>query len=209
MRPFSRPASRLGLALCALLAGCAHSDPATLYGAETPKLDLQQYFNGTLDGYGIVQDRSGKVLRRFTVVMQATWQGDRGQLDERFVWSDGERQHRVWTLRPGPTAGTWVGTAPDVVGEAIGQSGGNALHWRYVLKLPVKNRVYDIAFDDWMYLIDEQIMINRVKMSKFGFKVGELVISFRKRPAGEVGNSGVAVDAEVAAPGTAPATVRP
>jgi hypothetical protein len=35
--------------------------------------------------------------------------------------------------------------------------------------------------DDWMYLIDENTMVNRAKMSKFGFEVGEVTLFFRRR----------------------------
>jgi hypothetical protein len=66
-----------------------------------------------LDGWGMVQDRSGKVLRRFTVTMRASWQGDTGTLDEAFVWSDGERQRRVWTLRE-RAAGRFTSAPPTM-----------------------------------------------------------------------------------------------
>ena len=54
--------------LCALLmafclTGCAGVKLQD-YAAETPKLDLATYFNGKVDGWGMVQDSSGKVLRR-------------------------------------------------------------------------------------------------------------------------------------------------
>jgi hypothetical protein len=35
--------------------------------------------------------------------------------------------------------------------------------------------------DDWMYLIDERTLLNRTTMSKFGFPLGEVTLSFRKR----------------------------
>ena len=88
----------LSLPLAAALPGCAAIAPQG-YADQKPPLDLKRYFDGMLDGWGMVQDRSGKVLRRFTVTIRASWQGDTGTLDEAFVWSDGERQRRVWTLR--------------------------------------------------------------------------------------------------------------
>jgi Protein of unknown function (DUF3833) len=161
------------------LAGCASIDPKD-YAAEKPALDLKTYFNGTLDGYGMFQDRGGKVQRRFTVVIKASWQGDVGTLDEDFVWSDGKKEKRVWTLKKvGP--GQYEGTAGDVVGKADGVVSGNALNWKYVLALPVDGKVYHVDFDDWMYLIDERVMLNRAVMSKFGFRLGEVLISFTKR----------------------------
>ena len=87
--------------------------------------------------YGMLQDRSGKVLRRFTVVIRASWAGDTGTLDEDFVWSDGERQKRVWTLRR-LGDGRYSGTAGDVVGTASGEVSGNALRWRYTMAIPFR-----------------------------------------------------------------------
>jgi hypothetical protein len=160
------------------LTGCASVDVAE-YRAEKPALDLAQYFNGTIDGWGMFQDRSGKVVKRFRVRIDATWSGNTGTLDEHFEYSDGERQRRVWTLVK--DGDRYRGTAADVVGTAEGAVSGNALHWKYVLALPVDGRVWNMDMDDWMYLIDETTMLNRTTMSKFGFRVGEVTLSFRRR----------------------------
>ncbi len=57
---------------------------------------------------------------------------------------------------------------------------GNALQWRYTLLLPVDGKTYEVQFDDWMYLMNNEVMLNKSEMRKFGFKLGEVVISFRK-----------------------------
>lgn len=165
------------------LGGCATPVPAD-YAAQQPTLDLQRYFDGRLIAHGLVTDRSGRVLQRFTVRIAGSWQGDTGTLDEQFSYADGRREQRVWTLRRG-SDGRWTGRAGDVLGEAQGQAAGNALNWRYTLKLPVDGRVWEIDFDDWMFLMDERAMINRAVMSKFGIRVGEVLLSFRKLAPGE------------------------
>lgn len=170
----------LGSALT--LAACAAVEPRD-YAQERPPLDLRQYFNGVIEGHGMFIGRSGKVERRFIVTIEASWRGDVGTLDEDFVWSDGEREKRVWTLRPLPRQpGRWTGTAADVVGSATGSVAGNALNWRYTYALKTTaGRTWNIAFDDWMYLIDEHTMLNRARLSYWGFDVGEVLIAFRKR----------------------------
>jgi hypothetical protein len=86
----------------------------------------------------------------------------------------------VWTLvREGD--GKYPGRADDVVGTAVGEAAGNALRWRYVLALPVDGKTWHVDFDDWMFLMDEQVMLNRSVMSKWGFRLGEVTLSFRKR----------------------------
>jgi hypothetical protein len=165
----------------ALAVGCSSIDPQ-VYKAEKPALDLKQYFNGTLTGHGMFMDRSGQVQRRFVVTIKAGWQGDTGTLDEEFVWSDGERQKRVWTLRPvAGQPGRWSGTAADIKGEASGTVAGNALNWTYTLLLKTADgKHYDIDFDDWMFLVDGKVMLNRAVMTFWGFRVGEVLISFTR-----------------------------
>ena len=165
-------------AAAALLAACASPTPAD-YAGEKPLLDLKTYFNGDITAHGIFTDRSGKVVRRFTVAMKCAWQGDDGVLDERFVYSDGETQQRIWRLKKLPD-GRYTGTADDVVGAAQGQSSGNAFQWSYTLRLPVDGKTYEVQFDDWMYLMDERVMLNKAVMSKFGVRLGEVTLAFYK-----------------------------
>jgi hypothetical protein len=120
------------------------------------------------------------VIKRFTVVMQCSWKDGVGILDEDFTYADGTKQKRVWTLRKNAD-GHYIGTADDVVGEAIGITAGNALNWKYVLALPVDGKIYHVNFDDWMFLMDNKVMLNRAVMSKFGFRLGEVTLSFSKR----------------------------
>ena len=184
MTGFTPRAARCAMLLCsALLAGCA-SPQISDYAREQPTLDLREYFNGTLDAYGLFTDRSGKVVKRFTVVMKCSWQGppgsETGLLDEAFSYSDGTTERRVWTLRRTPD-GHYTGTASDVSGVAAGEEKGNAFHWNYTLKLPVEGRVVEVKFDDWMYLMSDKVMLNKAQMSKFGFNLGDVTLSFVKR----------------------------
>lgn len=169
------------LLIGSLLSGCAATDPQR-YAKEKPALDLRQYFNGTLEGHGIVLDRSGQVTRRFVVMIKATWQGDTGTLDEDFTWSDGVKDKRVWTLKSGAATGQWIGTAADVVGQANGVVAGNALNWSYTLAYKTAGgKTWNIGFDDWMFLVDERVMLNRAVMRFWGFKVGEVLIAFNRK----------------------------
>ena len=173
----------LALAVAALagagLTGCAGPTPAD-YAAEKPVLDLKTYFNGELVAHGLFTDRSGKVVRRFVVQMTGSWNGGQGTLDERFTYSDGKTERRVWRLTD-EGGGRWSGRADDVIGVAAGVAAGNALNWRYTLALPVDGKVYEVQFDDWMFLMDERVMLNKAVMSKFGIRLGEVTLSFHKK----------------------------
>ena len=168
----------LGTAVLLGLSGCASQD-IQKYAAEKPVLDLAEYFNGKVIAHGVFQDRSGQVVRRFVVDMQGTWTGNQGVLDEHFTYSDGSKDRRIWRLTK-HADGRYSGTADDVVGPASGQAVGNAFYWTYTLRLPVDGKTYDVRFDDWMYLVDERVMLNRATMSKFGVRLGEVTLSFQK-----------------------------
>ena len=184
--PWLARAGTLGLATGSALALSACAGPQISdYAAETPVLDLRKYFTGTVDAWGIFTDRSGRVVKRFTVVIDCQWQGDEGVLDEAFTYSDGTLQRRVWRLKALPN-GRYEGRADDVVGMATGQTKGNAFQWQYTLALPVDGKVWEVQFDDWMFLMNDRVMLNKAVMSKLGVTLGEVTLSFSRRetPAG-------------------------
>lgn len=178
---FLARASTVSLATGGALALSACAGPQISdYAAQTPILDLRTYFNGTVDAWGLFTDRSGRVVKRFTVVMDCKWQGDEGVLDEAFTYSDGTKQRRIWRLNALPN-GRYEGRADDVVGMASGQTKGNAFQWQYTLALPIDGSVWHVQFDDWMYLMDERVMLNKAVMSKLGVTLGEVTLSFTRR----------------------------
>jgi hypothetical protein len=165
-------------AAAALAAGCAAPEVMD-HAGQKPMFELERYFNGRVRAWGMFTDRSGKVVKRFTVVMDCKWTGDDGVLDEDFTYSDGTKQRRIWRVRK-VGAGRYTGRADDVVGEATGQAAGNAIRWAYTLALPVDGRTWNVAMDDWMILVDDKVLLNRTVMSKFGVRLGEVVISFER-----------------------------
>ena len=172
-------------ALLTLLAGTAvltgRANPqVTDYAQERPLLELDRYFNGRVLAHGVFQKRGGEVARRFTVVMDCHWEGNQGVLDEAFTYSDGTTERRIWRLTK-HADGRYTGTAGDVAGDAQGQTSGNALRWNYTLRLPVDGKEYEVQFDDWMFLVDDRVMLNRATMSKFGVTLGEVLLSFTKQ----------------------------
>ena len=68
-----------------------------------------------------------------------------------------------------------------MIGQAKGTVAGNALNWSYTLALPIDGTTYHVQFNDWMYLMDQRVMLNKAQMSKFGIYLGEVTLSFYKR----------------------------
>ncbi|WP_130906968.1 DUF3833 domain-containing protein [Pseudomonas sp. Sample_16] len=173
---------RLAVLLVSLLLLSCNNVGVDHYAKERPALDLVAFFSRPVQAWGLFQNRSGEVVKRFHVQIESRVEGQQLILDERFLYSDGTRQRRTWTLEP-TGSGRWRGRADDVVGEASGEIAGNALHWRYRLDLPVDGRHWVVDMDDWMYLMDEDTIINRTTMSKLGVELGQVILFFRRQPA--------------------------
>jgi hypothetical protein len=166
------------LTLFTFLVACSSPD-INDYANTAPSLKLEEFFNGKLTAHGVVLDRSGALTRRFSVDLVGTWQGNKGKLEEWFVYDDGEKQTRTWYLE-NQGNGNYKGTANDVVGTAMGTAKGSALYWRYQLVIDYQGEPLEVTLDDWMFLINENRLINRTEIIKFGFKVGEVILTIEK-----------------------------
>jgi hypothetical protein len=163
-------------ALVLALSGCRSMKVEDFAGAQ-PRLALEEYFAGHTRAWGIFEDRFGNLRRQFVVDIEGTWDGKTLVLDERFVYSDGERQRRVWKIvRTAPD--TYEGRADDVVGTAVGKVAGNALTWTYQVDLAIAGRKWRVTFDDWMYLQPGGALINKADISKLGLRLGTVSIFF-------------------------------
>ncbi|MFW2368829.1 MAG: DUF3833 domain-containing protein [Desulforhopalus sp.] len=162
-----------------LLTGCSAIDMKS-YSSNEPRLDLYEFFQGQTKGWGIVQDRKGRLTRQFTVNITGTVSSDdKLTLVEDFTWSDGEQSTRTWILSK-QDPHNFTGTAADVINSASGTLYGNVLNWQYKLNLKVDDSTWKIDFDDWMFLVDENLLLNKATMLKLGFKIGEVTIVFQK-----------------------------
>jgi hypothetical protein len=160
------------------LSGCGTMNPRDFADSSQP-LDLFDYFEGQTRAWGLFEDRFGRLRRQFQVDITGTVDGDTLVLDESFLYADGERQQRSWTIRRTGES-SYSGQAADVVGEAQGNTGGNALHWTYIMDLKVGERQVRVAFDDWMFLQPDGVLLNRARVSKFGLEIGSVTLAFMK-----------------------------
>lgn len=166
------------MALISWLSGCSTVKQAQV-ASSTPVLKIEEFFIGETFAWGLFTDRFGKVRRQFNVRIDGVFDAGVLTLDEHFCYADGERDRRVWRIRP-TGENRYVGEADDVEGQAIGESYGNSLHWEYRVNLKMGERSLNVAFDDWMFLQPGNVLINRAEVKKFGLKLGEVALFFGK-----------------------------
>lgn len=161
------------------LLGCSTTD-IQRHAEASPALTVRDFFDGQLTAHGIVKNRSGQVIRHFSADIQASWDGNIGTLDEHFVFSDGEKQQRIWTLTE-QTDGSFVAKANDVIGEHPMFVAGNALFMKYVLQLAYGDGTIDVTVDDRMFLVNKNRIINESIFTKFGFRVASVQLVIEKQ----------------------------
>ncbi len=150
------------------------------YADRKPLMIPEDFFNGQLSAHGVIKNRAGKVVRYFNADINAWWEGDKGTLEEDFIFDNGETQRRVWILTR-QEDGSYIGTAGDVLGEATGRIAGNSMFLEYVLEVPHGEGTISLTMDDRMYLVEPQTLVNESVMYKFGFRVGEVILVIRKQ----------------------------
>ncbi len=162
-----------------VMAGCG-SINANKYRNEGPEFSLRDYFEGSIKAWGIVQDRSGNVIQRFDIDLVGSWDGNVGTLEEDFVFYSGKKERRVWIITDLGN-GQYKGEAGDIVGTAKGSTVGNSGNWSYQMDIGVAGSSYRLIFDDWMWLMNDGVLMNRSYMKKFGITVGEITIFMQKQ----------------------------
>lgn len=185
-----------------MLASCTTQNLAD-YAHNRPLLQPEQFFQGQLTAQGVVKNRSGQVIRYFTASINAHWHQGVGQLDEKFLFNDGEIQTRVWTLSPlgisqpittdstakadtsakiDSSVKTYVARAGDVIGDGKARVAGNSMNLNYQLQIDYQHKPLVLNVDDWMWLVDEDTIINESVLRKWGIKVGSIQLVIRRLP---------------------------
>jgi hypothetical protein len=160
------------------LSGCENMKP-TDFKNSMPRLEIEKYFAGKTQAWGIFEDRFGKLRRQFTVDITGTWDGKELTLVEQFQYRDGEHDERIWRItKTGDHA--YEGKADDIIGVAKGESYGNSLNWQYDMDLKIGGSTVQVHFNDWMYLQPSGVLLNRARVTKLGIEIGSVTLSFLK-----------------------------
>ena len=174
----------LVLLFLVLVAGCTGKPALDDPKLSERQLDLEEFFVGRTQAYGQFQDVFGTVRRRFEVTVVGTFDGQTLRLVEDFVYEDGSTEQRVWTLSK-TGAQTWTGTAPGVIGTARGVEEGDTFNWAYRIDLPIpsangQTEFLRVSFDDWMWLLSDDRLLNRAYVKRGGVDIGDVIIVFEK-----------------------------
>lgn len=146
---------------------------------EAAHFDLLSYFEGKTQALGVFEGRSGLLKRRFSVEMTGQTAGNTLVLAENFLFDDGERQERTWTLTRGEGQ-NFTGLCEDSESEARGGFEPGRAFLNSSLRLKVGSRRIAMQFADVFYDAGNGNVLNRSTVSKWGIRLGQVLILFRK-----------------------------
>jgi len=163
-----------------VLSGCSNKMLENYDGTQ-PQFDIESYFNGTVKAWGVIQNHRGLVIKRFDLTMECDWSEGQGVFNETFTYYDGTTEKRTWRVNKLDDH-SYQATAGDIIGTAVGMSKDTAMRWRYAMDIPVGRTDVRIRFDDWMFQMNDGVVINRSYLKKFGITVAELTVFMQKQP---------------------------
>jgi hypothetical protein len=140
---------------------------------------MTAFFIGRIVGHGVFEDRFGRPRRTFGLSIVGRLDRAHLILEEDFTYDDGARERRTWRFeRRGPSS--FVATAADCIGEAIGEISPNRWRLRYGFMLRLKDRLVPVDFDDRLYVVSPRLAINRATMRKWGVRLGTVTIVYER-----------------------------
>lgn len=149
------------------------------------RFELTSFLEGRTSAWGVFEDRFGRLRRRFSVEMVGRWQDGVFYLEECFTYDDGLRESRVWRVAP-TGQGRFSASCADCVGTAYGECDQDTIRMSYRFRLKLQARSITVDFDDRIYRMGDRIAVNRATMSKWGVKLGELSLFFRREDSSVV-----------------------
>ncbi|MCB0330380.1 MAG: DUF3833 family protein, partial [Bdellovibrionales bacterium] len=159
------------------LAGCSQMKASNFAGA-SPRFLPEQFFLGEGKAHGVFFDRFNNLKRSFVLTLRGRSEGGEFVIAEDLRYDDGREIQREYRLKKLDEHRYEVRSEAF---EGLGtiESYGNVLNWNYVLKEEIGGEIWHLTFDDWMFLQEDGVVLNRAYGTKFGFDIGEVFLTFR------------------------------
>lgn len=172
----------LGLIMLRIYFLSFRSQKPEHYIGTTPAFDIRTHLSGPIQSEGVIFGPNGRAVSRFVADMDGDWSGSTGVLREHFKYSSGEKQDRAWRLRIG-NDGSFTAEADDIIGKAQGHQEGATVCMTYRIRLKEEAGGHVLDVTDWMYMMDNGVIMNKSEMRKAGVKVAELIATMRQKEA--------------------------
>lgn len=151
------------------------------FAGKGPVFTPEDFFNGQLEGWGVMESPLGALQKRYTVRAEGR-RSDDGLIHFTEVWTfdDGHVDTLNWQITP-LGGGRYSGTETRIDSEAQGEQAGFAYHWTYSRDTPQPDgKSIKLHFDDWFWRIDEDTVIVKGTAGRLGIPFVTAHVTYRK-----------------------------
>ncbi len=158
------------------------SKPEIPYPTTERRLVLERALVGrtVCDGVFVVPLAGQEV--KFTVSIDGAWDGVALTLVEDFVFATGAKERKTWRFTK-LADGVYSGTREDVVGAADVRQDGKSVRLSYHALLPAGFGRLKPRFQDVLFFEDDNTIINKAVVSKFGVRLGYVKLTMKRQSA--------------------------
>ncbi len=173
--------------VCFIVLSSCSLNKIQRYSALKPSMDFENFFDGKLVGYGSTYDFFGRLDKRFiiksekvdnidndgkTIYHQSIEYIDTGKKEDMISYAIFDKNNRH----------KFIYKNDMMTDECVYEQYGNAANTNYGLNIKTKEG-YKIVVsnDDWLYMIDKAHAISKIKVKKFGFTIGYVIINIEKK----------------------------
>lgn len=150
--------------------------------AQEKSRDLATFFSGHLIATGKFQNHLDGSARGVRVDIRGASDGNAFKLVEDTVYSDGQKQHRVWRFLK-VAEGRYVGQRSDLIGQATVNAHGNKIEIAYRARVQTKGGMtHDLDFKEIFVFTQSGMADYRLSVSLLLIPVGEAHLTVRKQP---------------------------
>jgi hypothetical protein len=165
-------------ALLALAAGPSLAENARA-AVPAPAGDLAEMLSGKFVGDGEFLNQRDGTRRGLKLDILGSYDGRVLTLVEDTAFSDGEKQHKVWTFT---SAGDhrWIGRRSDLIGDAQVTQDGNKVRMVYRAHVPKDGKTWDLKFDEHYDIQSPDVIVSKTDVSYLFFTVGVANLTIRR-----------------------------
>lgn len=153
------------------------------FADQRPQIVLENFFSGSLRGWGITLSRMGSLQNRFTVEAEGHYEASANTLSLKEVYSfeDGHHDILTWTII-NRGEGNYEGRETLIDGTADGRQSGNAFQWKYHREVPAADgSKTKFGFNDWFFLHDENHLTAHASLTKLGIEFATIQAFYERR----------------------------
>ena len=159
-------------------AGTSFLVPALSGKAQASAEQFLAFFTGRISGEGVIRDFKKNETRQIKASLVGRKAGESLQLTEDFTFSDGRKEHKVWTFSQ--RGGSIIGKRSDIRDAANVALSGDRATIAYTARTPVDGSTYNLAFTEQIEFVSAHQLESVTSIRWTLFPVGEIRLSLRK-----------------------------